>query len=128
MSFFRTKLRKTDRLWTKYIRRRDNFTCQKCGRVYDPKKTTLLKNLGVSHYWGRGRENTRYDEDNCICLCSIPCHQAWGHGDERDAYKELMKKRLGEKGFGDLELRAHLYKKKDNVSDELYIKALLGGK
>ena len=81
----------------------------------------------VSHYWGRGRENTRFDEDNCISLCSLPCHQSWGHGDGREEYTEFMKKRLGKKGFEDLMLRAHIYKKKDDQMDELYIRELLGG-
>ena len=123
MSFFKVKLRQTDRLWSQYIRRRDNFTCLKCGRVYKTKK----QNLGVSHYWGRGRENTRFDEENCISLCSLPCHQNWGHGDGREEYTEFMKKRLGESGFENLMLRAHIYKKKDDVMDELYIRELLGG-
>ncbi len=123
MSFFKVKLRKTDKLWSKYIRRRDNWTCQKCGRVYTGKK----QNLGVSHYWGRGRENTRFDEDNCISLCSLPCHQSWGHGDGRSEYTEFMKKRLGEQGYDDLMLRAHMRKDRDDVTDELYIRELLGG-
>ena len=123
MSFFKVKLRKTDRLWTKHIRTRDKYTCQKCEKTYP---TESCRNLGVSHYWGRGRENTRFDEDNCIALCTLPCHQNWG-GEGRQEYTDFMKQRLGEKGFADLELRAHMRKKRDDITDELYIKELLGG-
>jgi len=38
----------------------------------------------------------------------------WGHGDERDNYKEYMVKRLGEQGFKKLQIRAFQYKKKDD--------------
>jgi len=49
----------------------------------------------------------------------------WGHGDERQAYIDFMKKRLGEEGFELLAARAHEYKKRDDRLDELGIKNLM---
>jgi len=117
------KLRKTDRLWTQYIRLRDNYTCQRCKRVYSPDN---CQNLCVSHYYGRGHENTRFDDDNCIALCHLPCHQLkWGHGEDRDEYKEFMIKKLGQTGFDLLTVRAHTRKQRDDKLDEIIIKQLI---
>ena len=115
------KLRKTDRLFTKYLRKKQDYTCQRCGRVYPPDD---CRNLGVSHYWGRGHENTRFDEDNCDLLCTLPCHHIWG-GDGRLEYMEFMKRKLGEKGYDLLDIRAHTYKKRDDKLDAIVIRELL---
>ena len=118
------KLRKTDSMFRKLILRRDNFTCQRCGRQYTEDN---CRGLHVSHYWGRGRENTRFDFENCIALC-YPCHEFhWGHGDERPEYMAFMLKRLGQKKYELLELRAHIAKKRDDRADEMILKQLLKG-
>jgi len=115
------KLRKTDTLFRKFLLLRDEYTCQRCRRQYQPDN---CRGLQVSHYWGRSRENTRFDEENCILLC-WGCHQLWGHGDLRVAYESYMRAKLGEDGFDLLEARAYTYKKRDDKLDELAIKALL---
>ena len=119
---FRIRLRKTDRLFTRVVRRTYNFTCQKCGKVY--LEDGDLHNLGVSHYYGRSRESTRYDLDNTTLLCNLPCHQRWG-GEERAEYTEYMINRLGQDRFDLLTLRAHLYSKRDDVIVELILKDML---
>jgi len=83
------------------------------------------RNLGCSHYFGRGRESTRFDPENCVSLCTLPCHSQIGHGEKRDEYKKLMIKKLGERGLALLELRANQYKKRDDAMDEIIIKELL---
>ena len=113
------KLRKTDILFSKYIRKRDKFTCQRCGTVYPDGG----RGLHCSHYWGRGRENTRFDPDNCVALC-FGCHHIWG-GDGREEYKEFMINRLGQKAYDLLDVRAHMYKKRDDKLDEIFIKQIL---
>ena len=118
MSIFKVKIRKTDKLFTQLMRIKYDFTCQKCGRK--PK----LSNLGVSHYHGRGRENTRYDEENCTLLCNIPCHREWG-GEKRAEYTAFMVKNLGQKDYDLLMLRAHLYSKRDDKAVEMVLKAQL---
>lgn len=113
------KLRPTDRLFTKIQRFRFDYTCQKCGKKYSEHKS--LYNLGVSHYYGRSRESTRFDGDNVTLLCNFPCHNKWG-GEERGDYTEYMIKRLGQKGFEELTERANTYKKRNDVETERILK------
>lgn len=121
MSIFKVTLRATDRLWTRYIRREYNYTCQWCGRTYT---TDNCGNLGVSHYHGRGHENVRFDEDNTFPFCNIPCHR-YLDKEGRKEYEVFMLKRLGRAKFEILTLKAHIYKKRDDVADKIIIKALL---
>ena len=118
---FKVKERSTDRAFREYILKRDEYTCQRCQRTY---RQNDCGGLQVSHFWSRRHENTRFDPANCILLC-FGCHMLWGHGDERQAYIDFMKKRLGEEGFQLLDARAHTYKKRDDRLDELGIKNLM---
>lgn len=120
MSFGKIKLRKTDKLFTRIVRIIFNYTCQRCGRVYLPDGD--LHNLGVSHYWVRSRESTRFDLDNVTLLCNMPCHRKW-ETEDREEYKEYIINRLGQEGFDLLMLRAHLYCKRDDFTVELVLKA-----
>ncbi len=113
------KLRKADIEFSKYIRNRDNWTCQACHKRYGQG----AQGLQNSHFWGRGRENTRFDPDNCDSLC-FHCHQYWG-GDGREEYIAFKKKQLGEKGYQSLKIRAFQYKKKDDKLALLFIRTLL---
>jgi len=115
----RIKLRETDKLFTKIVRIKYAYTCQKCGRVYP--RDGSLQNLGVSHYWVRSRESTRFDLDNVTLLCNLPCHHRW-EGEERDDYKKYMIERLGQVGYDLLTVRAHTYQKKDDVLMLMYLK------
>ena len=49
----------------------------------------------------------------------------WGHGDGRGDYVAFMKKRLGDKGYDLLQVRAYAYKKRDDKLDEIVIRELL---
>ena len=120
--FGKVKIRRTDTLYTRYIRERDDYTCQRCRRSYPP---DACRNLEVSHFWGRGRENTRFDDDNCVALCQLPCHQYWGHGEGCVDYQEFMEDRLGRAGYDTLMIRAHTYKKQDDILDALIIRKKL---
>ena len=120
--FGKVKIRRTDTLYTRYIRERDDYTCQRCRRSYS---RDACRNLVVSHFWGRGRENTRFDDDNCVALCQLPCHQYWGHGEGRVEYQAWMGERLGRAGVDNLMLRAHIHKDKDDIIDEFIIRKKL---
>ena len=115
------KLRKADRLYTQSTRFRFDYTCQKCGRKYNEYDKGSLRNLGVSHYYGRSRENTRFDDDNVTLLCNLPCHRKW-EGEERGDYTEYMINRLGQKGFEELTKRANTYKKRNDAETEGILK------
>ena len=123
--FGKVKLRPTDRLYTKYIRLRYNYTCQnpKCRRIYHRDD---CHNLGVSHFYGRGRENTRFDDDNCLPFCTLPCHY-YLQGEGRKEYDALMLERLGNAGCDLLMLRANTFKRRDDVIDKFIITKKLEG-
>ena len=113
------KIRKTDSIFSLQVRAKAGWLCESCGDGYGNNP----QGLHASHYWGRGRENTRFDFDNCMALCFY-CHMHLGHGDRRDEYTELMIKKLGNKGFKELKVRAFMYKKRD---DKLVMLALSQG-
>src|SRR3990167_9844022 len=111
---FKIKIRKSDKLFSDFIKKRDNYICQRC-------RKKCLKGIACSHYWSRVHEGTRHEPDNCITLC-FGCHLLWGHGEERSEYEKFMKKKLGVKRFKTLDIQAHTYKKKDEVLAQLYVK------
>lgn len=116
------KIRQEDKLFSQYIRTRDR-KCVNCKTwvVFNEEGNPLTHQC--SHYWSRRNEGTRFDPLNCDTLC-FSCHQKWG-GDYRDEYTAFKKKQLGEKGYNDLRLRAHLYYKKDRKLALMYVKELL---
>lgn len=117
------KLDKADKMFSRYIRLRDG-KCVRCGRRGEKNKNgDPIKGLQCSHYFGRGKESTRFDELNCDSLC-FGCHQYWGSTD-REAYREFKIKQLGQNEFDKLILRANMTQKKDRklayiISKKLY--------
>ena len=61
--FTKSKLAQADAIFSDYIRKRDG-RCQFPGC-----HVTEHSKLQNSHYIGRGKWSTRFDEDNCIALC-----------------------------------------------------------
>jgi hypothetical protein len=118
MSFGKMKRDPADAAFSNYIRTRDNWTCQRCGKVYPPPTTALH----CSHFMGRGKEATRFDPDNCDALC-YGCHQFFtSHPAE---HYDWQVKKKGQKLVDNLKLRAHTYKKKDRAFEKLiWTKAL----
>lgn len=117
------KIRKTDTLFSEFIRDRDNWTCVRCHKKYDKNIPSERQGLHNSHFYGRGHESTRFEPDNCDALC-YGCHRLWGHGDQRDLYIEFKKKQLGQIRWASLMLQAYQYKKRDDAMDLIIIKML----
>lgn len=113
------KLDKADVLFSKYIRTRDNWTCQRCGKKY-PERS---QGLHCSHFFGRSRESTRFDPENCDALC-FGCHRYFG-SDDMDAYREFKVKQLGKKKYEHLTIRSRTYCKKDRKAAYYAIKELI---
>lgn len=61
--------RKCDSVFSKIVRIKG--ICERCG------KTQMSARLENAHINSRRFTNTRWDKDNCVCLCSA-CHR-WGH-------------------------------------------------
>ena len=116
------RLDQADILFSQWIRLRD----KKCVRCHSP---VLFNNKGLpishqnSHFYGRGRENTRFEPDNCDTLC-MGCHRIWG-SDDRESYRGFKLKQLGEKRFNSLMVQANTYKRKDRVFEKLKWRAIL---
>ena len=84
--------------------------CKRCGKhhkQYKNKKGELKwHNFGASHYWSRDYMGARFELDNLDGLCWLPCHgQKWEH-DKQGVYKDYMIKKLGQRGFERLEIKA----------------------
>lgn len=116
----RIRLDRADMTFSEYIRRRDG-KCVRCGKLGEGNNGIV--GLQNSHYFGRRRENTRFDPENCDALCFY-CHQVWG-SEDRESYREFKVRQLGEKGYKALCLRANTMKKKDRAMSLIEAKALL---
>lgn len=117
------KIRKVDTLFSNYIRDLYQWKCVRCHGQHDKYSSSSRQGLHTSHYWSRGHEGTRFEPDNCIALC-FACHKLWGHGEERERYKEFMIKELGLKRFKTLDVQAHTYHKRDDKSVLMWLKSL----
>jgi len=114
----RIKIDPADKMFSWFVRERDNWMCNRCHTPYEP-PTMALHN---SHYFGRGAENVRFDPDNGDALC-FGCHGIWEKQDRED-YREFKIRQLGEKGFRDLTIRSKLYCRKDRTLAYLVAKKM----
>jgi len=104
-----------DRLFSRYIRLRDKGICQRCGKYKG-----LTQGLDCAHYHSRRKGNTKYDEDNCLALCSPGCHQYFEENPKE--FDQFMLYRLGQERYDMLEHRARQVGKPDKKAIELYLK------
>ena len=106
-----------DDIFSKIVRTRDNFTCQRCGKVHPPKNAALH----CSHYYTRGAWNTRFDLENAESLC-YGCHRYFdGHKSE---YKKFKIKRMGRYKFDKLTQRSNKAGKKKYLRSKEHTKIL----
>jgi len=114
---FQLKRTRADKLFSDYIRLRDNYTCQKC-HVRIPPPT---KDIHCAHFHSRSKKSVRFDPENCLSLCT-KCHfyfdgNSWLRIDSHRAeFEEFMKKRLGEEKLNLLLFRAN---RPEKVDEEL---------
>ncbi len=94
----RLKLFPSDVIWSKYIRTRDNWTCQRCSKKYTPPTAALH----CSHYWSRGAWTVRFDEENTMALC-YGCHSFLGGNPQE--HREFVLARLGQERYDALQQR-----------------------
>ena len=57
----RIRIDPLDELFSRYIRLRDNYTCQRCG--------VKSKNVQCAHFHSRRKQQVRFDPDNACTLC-----------------------------------------------------------
>ena len=119
----RVKIDPADSAFSQYVRTRDG-KCVRCGSGVRFNDKGYPVSHQASHYFGRGRENTRFDPENVDTLCG-GCHRLWG-SDDRETYREFKIKQLGDDGFDNLRIRANLTMKKDRKAALLIARKLLG--
>jgi hypothetical protein len=84
---------KADKEFSKWIRARDR-KCQRCGTE---------NNLTCSHFWARQHKGGRFNPDNCVAVCWMPCHKYYWEKEKQGDYRDYMLKRLGKKKYSELE-------------------------
>ena len=99
----KVKIFPSDREWSNYVRTRDQWTCQRCNKQYQPPTSALH----CSHFWSRGNWSVRYDDDNCEALC-YGCHSYLG-GNPNEHHEYKLEK-LGEERFEALRERRNDHK------------------
>lgn len=107
-----------DRLFSQYIRTRADWRCERCGTQYE--SPTI--GLQCSHFHGRAKKSVRWDVDNAFALCT-GCHTYLGSNPNE--HREFARKRLGERKFDLLTLRANTPQKVDQKLIVLALRALL---
>lgn len=120
MAFGKIKIRPVDTLFSKYIRTRDKWTCQYCGKHCG--ENNSLHKLECSHHFGRAKEATRFDPENCVALC-FTCHSKFH--DSKELRNGFMITRLGQNRYDLLELRSNQKGHKDDELTKIYIKKLM---
>lgn len=112
----RVKIDPADEAFSWYVRLRDKI-CQRCESEVSLNPKGLPNSHHASHFQGRGDENTRFDEENVICLCH-GCHAYFtARPSEHTAWQV---ERIGQEKVDELVLRSHMYKKKDREMMKLY--------
>lgn len=91
--------------FSRFIRERDNFTCQRCGTQHTPNST----GLHASHFIGRANRSTRWDPQNVDAMCN-GCHQ-YLETHKATTYRAWKQDQLGEQAFLDLIRRSQQIKK-----------------
>jgi 5-methylcytosine-specific restriction endonuclease McrA len=115
------KTRKADQVFSKWIKQRDNYTCQRCKKAnQDP------RGLHCAHFITRRNESTRFDPDNA-CALDYGCHSFFHqHPDE---HRKFMEERLGPALFLELTtIRKRTIVKKDDKAVVAHYRGLLANK
>ena len=76
------KIRESDRLFSRCVRERSGWVCERCGAQHQEGS----QGLHCSHFHGRGKWALRFDPNNCFALC-YGCHSyVGGHPTEHLAF------------------------------------------
>lgn len=78
-----TKILPSDSWFSKCIRERANWKCERCGSICPPDKKM---GFHCAHFMGRGNWSTRFDPDNAAGLC-YGCHR---YVDGHPSYKTVF--------------------------------------
>jgi len=122
----RLKRTKADKLFSDYIRLRDQYKCQRCHIQINPPTNEIQ----CAHFHSRSKKSVRFDIENAISLCR-KCHlyfdgySAWGQVSHKKEFEEFMLKRLGQQKLDMLLYRAQKPQKIDEEFACIWLKALI---
>ena len=94
------KIKAIDKWFSKCVRERAGWACERCGAQHDSSST----GLHCSHYHGRGKWSTRVDPENCEALC-YGCHSYMGANPSE--HRQRIIDKLGAHRFEALQERAN---------------------
>jgi len=115
-----TRIRTTDRLFSKYIRLRDK-ECVYQVKCYGHQE---FSELDCSHFQSRRHESIRFDPQNADAACR-KCHEYVGTAEGKKWLTNFKIRQLGEREYDLLMFRKESVRKADDVLDKLYINHLL---
>jgi len=95
LATFGSLLKEADRVFSIWIRTRDNYQCVICGSKERPQNGHLIK---------RGKRAVRFDEKNCACQCAS---HNYSHNNYPEPYTNWFLNKYGAKEYGSLVERAH---------------------
>lgn len=129
MGWYKPKIRKSDKYFSEYIRRRDGRCMYgfRCWSNMAPIVTDPLawKQLDCSHWQKRRHEGTRFDPKNCDAACK-KCHHFVENDPEGQKTLDAFKlKQLGQIEYNKVLIRKNTVTKRDDVAMEFYAKQLL---
>lgn len=118
---YKIKRDPADTTFSQYVRLRDKM-CLRCLSPVKLNEAGLPVSHQASHFHGRRKESVRFDEQNVITLCG-GCHSYFtAHPQE---HQEWQLKRLGQKEYDALMIRANTPVKRDRKMSLLIAKQLL---
>jgi hypothetical protein len=117
----KVKIDLADKYFSQWIRLRD-MKCLRCGSPVKLNTKGLPITHQASHFQGRGKENTRFDPNNVITLCT-GCHMYFTANPAE--HYQWQVERLGQQKVDEIILKSHLYIKKDRKLQAIYWKQQL---
>ena len=106
------KIKQADKWFSKCVRARANWCCERCGTQHDKSS----QGLHCSHYHGRGRWAVRFDPENAEALC-YGCHSLMGSLPVE--HTKRIQEKLGQYRFNALRERSNDLKRgRDAKRDE----------
>lgn len=88
-----------DTLMSHYVRARVDWTCERCGKQFEPGSQAIH----ASHYQGRRHHGTRWDDRNLFGHCAT-CHRTLE--ENRALFDDWAEKQLGADVAADLRMTA----------------------
>ena len=111
MSWHKIKRRKSDILFSKYVRRNGICAYQITPKCKAIKGQWGIGKLQASHFHGRRKESVRFDLDNVDPSC-VACHRFMG--EHKYTFENWKMKQLGKERFNALLIRANTPGKRDD--------------